>query len=97
VETRLKGYKYFEIERDFLNKLGVLIDGDFKFGVLLLVQTVNFLVFLLEEIGSDRAHCECMRRFASFVVFCKIDKLTLLNIKLIVRVSQFSSCFPWDD
>ena len=37
VETRLKGYKYFEIERDFFNKLGVLIDGDFKFGVLLLV------------------------------------------------------------
>jgi hypothetical protein len=33
VETRLKGYKYFEIERDFFNKLGVLIDGDFKFGV----------------------------------------------------------------
>jgi hypothetical protein len=32
-----KGYKYFEIERDFFNKLGVLIDGDFKFGVLLLV------------------------------------------------------------
>jgi hypothetical protein len=31
------------------------------------LQTVNFLVFLLEEIGSDRAHCECMRRFASFV------------------------------
>jgi hypothetical protein len=29
VETRLKGYKYFEIERDFFNKLGVLIDGDF--------------------------------------------------------------------
>jgi hypothetical protein len=29
----LKGYKYFEIERDFFNKLGVLIDGDFKFGV----------------------------------------------------------------
>jgi hypothetical protein len=25
VETRLKGYKYFEIERDFFNKLGVLI------------------------------------------------------------------------
>ena len=32
VETRLKGYKYFEIERDFFNKLGVLIAGDFKFG-----------------------------------------------------------------
>ena len=42
VETRLKGYKYFEIERDFFNKLGVLIDGDFKFGVLLLVF-VRFL------------------------------------------------------
>ena len=36
METRLKGYKYFEIERDFFNKHGVLIDGDFKFGVLLL-------------------------------------------------------------
>jgi hypothetical protein len=32
VEIRLKGYKYFEIERDFFNKLRVLIDGDFKFG-----------------------------------------------------------------
>jgi hypothetical protein len=30
VEIRLKEYKYFEIERDFFNKLGVLIDGDFK-------------------------------------------------------------------
>jgi hypothetical protein len=30
VETRLKGYKYFEIERDFFHKLGVLVDGDFK-------------------------------------------------------------------
>jgi hypothetical protein len=42
VETHLKGYKYFEIERDCFNKLGVLIDGDFKFGVLLLV-CVHFL------------------------------------------------------
>jgi hypothetical protein len=42
VETRLKGYKYFEIEKDFFNKLGVLIDGDFKCGVLLLVF-VRFL------------------------------------------------------
>jgi hypothetical protein len=32
----------FEIERYFFNKLGVLIDGDFKFGVLLLVF-VHFL------------------------------------------------------
>ena len=48
VETRLKGYKYFEIERDFLNKLGVLIDGDFKFGVLLLV----FVRFLGTDTGN---------------------------------------------
>jgi hypothetical protein len=38
----LKGHKYFEIERDFFNKLGVLTDRDFKFGVLLLVF-VRFL------------------------------------------------------
>jgi hypothetical protein len=48
VETRLKGYKYFEIERDFFNKLGVLIDGDFKFGVLLLV----FVRFLGGDTGN---------------------------------------------
>ena len=47
VETRLKGYKYFEIERDFFNKL-VLIDGDFKFGVLLLV----FVRFLDGDTGN---------------------------------------------
>jgi hypothetical protein len=44
----LKGYTYFEIERDFLNKLGVLIDGDFKFGVLLLV----FVRFLGGDTGN---------------------------------------------
>ena len=48
VETRLKGYKYFEIGRDFFNKLGVLIDGDFKFGVLLLV----FVRFLGGDTGN---------------------------------------------
>ena len=37
-----KIHTYFEIERIFFNKLGVLIDGDFKFGVLLLVF-VRFL------------------------------------------------------
>jgi hypothetical protein len=47
VETRLKGYKYFEIER-FFNKLGALIDGDFKFGVLLLV----FVRFLGGDTGN---------------------------------------------
>jgi hypothetical protein len=50
VETRLKGYKYFEIERYFFNKLGVLI------------------------------------------VFCKIDQLTLLKIKLINTLSIFRRC-----
>ena len=44
----LKGYKYFEIERDFFNKLSVLIDGDFKFGVLLLV----FVRFLGGDTGN---------------------------------------------
>ena len=48
VEIRLKGYKYFEIERDLFNKLGVLIDGDFKFGVLLLV----FVRFLGGDTGN---------------------------------------------
>ena len=48
VETRLKGYKYFEIERYFFNKLGVLVDGDFKFGVLLLV----FVRFLGGDTGN---------------------------------------------
>ena len=48
VETRLKGYKYFEIERDLFNKLGVLIDEDFKFGVLLLV----FVRFLGGDTGN---------------------------------------------
>jgi hypothetical protein len=48
VETSLKGYKYFEIERDFFNKLGVPFDGDFKFGVLLLV----FVRFLGGDTGN---------------------------------------------
>ena len=45
VETRLKGYKYFEIERDFFNKL---INRDFKCGVLLLV----FVRFLGGDTGN---------------------------------------------
>ena len=48
METRLKGYKYFEIERDLFNKLGVLIDGDFKFGVFILV----FVRFLGGDTGN---------------------------------------------
>ena len=42
VEARLGGCGCFEIERDFFGELGVLIDGDFEFGVLLLVF-VRFL------------------------------------------------------
>jgi hypothetical protein len=57
VETRLKGYRYFEIERDFFNKLGVPIDGDFKFGVLLLV----FVRFLGGDTGNLYRN----------VIFCK--------------------------
>ena len=56
METRLKGYKYFEIERDFSNKLGVLIDGDFKFGVLLLVF-VRFLG-VIQAIYIEMVFCE---------------------------------------
>jgi hypothetical protein len=56
VETRLKGYKYFEIERDFFNKLGVLIDGDFKFGVLLLVF-VRF-VAVIQAIHIEMVFCK---------------------------------------
>ena len=57
METRLKGYRYFEIERDFFNKLGVPIDGDFKFGVLLLV----FVRFLGGDTGNLYRN----------VIFCK--------------------------
>ena len=48
VDIRLKEYTYFEIERDFFNKLGVLIDEDFKFGVLLLA----FVRFLGGDTGN---------------------------------------------
>jgi hypothetical protein len=39
-------------ERDFFNKLGVLIDGDFKFGVLLFV----FVRFLGGDTGNLSSH-----------------------------------------
>jgi hypothetical protein len=56
VETRLKGYKYFEIERDFFNKLGVPIDGDFKFGkdkLLKFFKLVQDGKFPLNNIASE--------------------------------------------
>jgi hypothetical protein len=40
--------KLSEIEREFFNKLGVLIDGDFKFCVLLLI----FVRFLGGDTGN---------------------------------------------
>jgi hypothetical protein len=52
VETRLKGYKYFEIERDFFNKLDVLIDGDFKFCVLQVKFSIFFHHGSLNVIGD---------------------------------------------
>ena len=56
VETHLKGYKYFEIERDFFNKLGVLIDGDFKFGVLYLFVFVSLAV--IQAIYIEMVFCK---------------------------------------
>jgi uncharacterized membrane protein YcgQ (UPF0703/DUF1980 family) len=53
-DTRLKGYKYFEIERDFFNKLGVLID--FKFGVLLLFLFVSLAV--IQAIYIEMVFCK---------------------------------------
>ena len=48
METCLKGYKYLKLKEIFFNKLGVLIDGDFKFGVLLLL----FVRFLGGDTGN---------------------------------------------
>jgi hypothetical protein len=62
----------------FFNKLDVLIIGDFKFCVLLLV----FVRFL-----GGRGDLLVL-----LTVFCKIDKLTLLSIKLINILSTFRRC-----
>jgi hypothetical protein len=56
VETRLKGYKYFEIERNFFNKLGVLVDGGFKFGVLYLFLFVSLAV--IQAIYIEMVFCK---------------------------------------
>ena len=56
METRLKGYKYFEIERDFFNKLGVLIDGGFKFGALYLFLFVSMAV--IQAIYIEMVFCK---------------------------------------
>ena len=56
VETRLKGYKYFEIERDFFNKLGVLIDGDFKLVYCYLFLFVSLAV--IQAIYIEMVFCK---------------------------------------
>jgi hypothetical protein len=50
--------------------------------------------FLLEEIGSDRAHCECMRRFASFgtthVIHCIITNCAGVSGNTLTNWCPFS-------
>jgi hypothetical protein len=60
-------YLYFEIERDFFNKLGVLIDGDFKFGVLYLFLFVSLAV--IQAIYIDMVFCKELMSvpFSSFL------------------------------
>jgi hypothetical protein len=61
---------------------------------------VNFLVFLLEEIGSDRAHCECMRRFASFgrthVIHCIITNFACLSGNKFMFLSRWTAHEQWN-
>ena len=90
METRLKGYKYFEIERYFFNKLGVLVDGDFKFGVLLLV----FVRFLGGDTGNlltvDRVFISFMFKSVN-LSFCRkqLTKLaTLLRTDLLKQENE---------
>ena len=61
VQTRLKGYKYFEIERDLFDKLGVLIDGDFKFGVycyLFLFVSLAVIQAIYIEMVFVKSRCQ---------------------------------------
>ena len=67
VETRLKGYKYFEIERDFFNKLGVLIERDFKFGVLYLFLFVSLAV--IQAIYIEMFFCKESTDVSSLFLF----------------------------
>jgi hypothetical protein len=70
----------FEIERDFFNKLGVLIDGDFKFGVLLLV----FVRFLGGDTGNLYRN--------GFKLTLLKTKLINTLIKIICSLSTFRRC-----
>ena len=56
VETRLKGYKYFEIERDLFHKLGVLVDGDFKLVYCYLLLFVSLAV--IQAIYIEMVFCK---------------------------------------
>jgi hypothetical protein len=54
VETRLKGYKCFEIERIFFNKLGVLIDGDFKLKLINTLIRINYSLSTFRRCQDSR-------------------------------------------
>jgi hypothetical protein len=79
VETRLKGYKYFEIERDFFNKLGVLVDGDFKFGVLLLVF-VRLVVEVFQDVLDKLSDVGKKDKLLKFFKLVQDGKFPLNNI-----------------
>jgi hypothetical protein len=51
VKTRLKGYKYFEIERDLFNKLGVLIIDKLT---LLSTKLINTLIKINYSLSTFR-------------------------------------------
>jgi hypothetical protein len=53
VETRLKGYKYIKIERDFFNKLGVLIDVILNLVYCYLYFSADARIQGKEEKGTD--------------------------------------------
>ena len=77
METGLKGNEYFEIKKDFFNKFGVLIDGDFKFGVLLLV----FARFLGGDTGNllkvDRVFISFMFKSVNLSILQKTINKTI--------------------
>jgi hypothetical protein len=90
VETHLKGYKYFEIERDFF--LINMVSSWLK-GILNLVYCYLFLfvsLAVIQAIYIEMFFCnESMFLLVLLIVFCKIDKLTLLITKLVNTLIHF--------
>jgi hypothetical protein len=93
VEIRLKGYKYFEIERDFFNKLGVLIDTFKHKTDTYSNQNKLFSVHFQEMPGFKGKR----KRGLTLILYKKPFRYILPEHLGNVRVSQFSSCFSWDD